>query len=168
MGSDHTILLAEDDPDEVFLFRRALREANFNTRLWVAGDGQEAIDYLERQGAFSGMTGDSCPSLVLLDLGIPYKNGFEVLKWIRQQPQLKRLVVVVLSSVETIEDSNRAYDLGANFYLVKPGTFSALVDLVRSLHKYWLGSNQPPESWSPPGETTTLSQRESVAPMHFV
>jgi len=164
---EYTMLLAEDDPDDVFLFRRALREANFNTRVWVACDGQEAIDYLDRQGAFSEMTGNSCPSLMLLDLGIPYKDGFEVLKWIRQQPELKRLVVVVFSSVEKIEDINRAYDLGANSYLVKPATFTGLVDLVMSLHKYWLGSNRLAEPGSLPGEAITMPERESVAPAHF-
>jgi len=164
---EHTILLAEDDPDDVFLFRRALHEANFNTRLWVACDGQEAIDYLERQGAFSEMTGNSSPSLMLLDLGIPYKDGFEVLRWVRQQPGLKRLVVIVLSSVEEIEDINRAYDLGANSYLVKPGSFSGLVDLVKSLHKYWLGPNRLAEPGSQPGETMTESGRELVVPVHF-
>lgn len=167
---EHTILLAEDDPNDVFLFRRALQEANFNTRLWVACDGQEAIDYLdmERRGAFTQITGNSGPSLMLLDLGIPYKDGFEVLKWIRQQPELKRLVVVVFSSIEKIEDINRAYDLGANSYLVKPGSFTALVDLVKSLHKYWLGSNRLAEPGSLPVEMMTLSERELVVPVHFV
>ena len=105
---------------------------------------------------------------MLLDLGIPYKDGFEVLKWIRQQPELKRLVVIVLSSVEKIEDINRAYDLGANSYLVKPGSFSGLVDLVKSLHKYWLGSNRLAEPRSLPVETAAVSDSDSVVPVHFV
>jgi CheY-like chemotaxis protein len=165
---EHTILLAEDDPDDVFLFRCALEAANFNTRLWVACDGLEAIDCLERRGAFTGMTGNSTPSVMLLDLGIPYQDGFEVLAWVRKQPQFKRLVVIVFSSVERIEDINRAYDLGANSYLVKPVTFTGLVDLVESLHKYWLVSNRPAEPMNLPVEHVAPSERESVVPVHFV
>lgn len=165
---DHTILLVEDEPNDVFFFRRALQEAGLNTRVWVACDGQEAIDYLERQGAFSELTGSSCPDLMLLDLNIPCKDGFEVLEWVRQQPELKRLVVVVLSSVEKIEDINRAYDLGANSYLVKPDSFTALVDLVKSLHKYWLGSNQPAELGNQPGEPMARSHGELIVPVDFI
>ena len=164
---NHTILLVENDPDDVFFFRQALREANLNLQTWVACDGQEAIDYLDRQSVFSELTGNSCPSLVLLDLRIPNKNGFEVLAWVRQQPELENLVVVVLTSSTQREDIDRAYDLGANAYLVKPGNFSAMIDLVKSIHSYWLGSSQPAELGNQPGEPFERSGRESIAPAHF-
>jgi len=164
---DHTILLVENDPDDVFFFRQALREANLNVRMWVACDGQEAIDYLDRQGAFAELTGNSCPSLVLLDLRIPNKNGFEVLAWVRQQPELKRLVVVVLTSSTQREDIDRAYYLGANAYLVKPANFKSMVDLVKSIHSFWLGSNRPAELGGEPGEPVAPSDSELSVPAHF-
>ncbi len=156
---DHTILLVENDPDDVFFFRQALREANLNVRMWVACDGQEAIDYLDRQGAFAELTGNSCPSLVLLDLRIPNKNGFEVLAWVRQQLELKRLVTQQ-------EDIERAYYLGANAYLVKPANFNSMVNLVKSIHSFWLGSRRPVEFESRPAEIRALSEAEPVVPAH--
>ncbi len=127
---DRTILLVEDDANEVFLMERAFQKANFSKQWRVARDGQEAIDYL---------------TMMLLDLKMPRKNGFEVLDWLRQQPGLKRLIVVVLSSSGLTDDVNRAYDLGSNSYLVKPGDFESLVNMVKSLDLYWLLMNQDPD-----------------------
>ena len=85
------------------------------------------------------------PELILLDLKMPRKNGFETLEWLRRQPGLKRLVVVVLTSSSERADINRAYELGANSYLVKPGDFQTLVGLVSALASYWLTANQIPD-----------------------
>ena len=163
---DHTILLVENDPDDVFFFRQALREANLNVRMWVACNGQEAIDYLDRQSAFAELTGNSCPSLVLLDLRIPNKNGFEVLSWARQQPELERLVVVMLTSSTQPADIDRAYYLGANEYLVKPADFNSMVDLVKSIHSFWLGSSRPAQLANQPEEPMARSDRELTVPAH--
>jgi len=146
MNSSHyTILLAEDDPNEVFLIQRALEKVGLKSPLRVARDGQEAIDYLNHQGDFADPALNPVPTLVLLDLKMPRKNGFEVLDWLRQQPGLKRMFVVVLSSSGEISDINRAYDLGANSYLVKPGSFETLTDLVKQLESYWLMLNEKPD-----------------------
>jgi len=144
--SNQTILLVEDDANEVFLFERAFRKAQLTNPLCVARDGQEAIDFLNRQGTFSDRTGHPAPRLVLLDLKMPRKSGFEVLEWVRQQPALKQLIVVVLTSSDLEADINRAYDLGTNSYLVKPGTFEALVQLVKTVAAYWFALNHHADS----------------------
>jgi len=140
--SCYTILLVEDDPNDVLLMQRACRKANLAYPLHVARDGQEAVEYLTHQGKFADATRYALPALMLLDLKMPRKNGFETLEWLRQQPDLKRIVVIVLSSSSELADINRAYDLGANSYLVKPGDFQALVDLVHALASYWLAVNE--------------------------
>src|SRR5262245_8665227 len=106
--------------------QRAFRKANLSCPLHIAKDGQEAIEYLTHQGEFSDATRYPPPTLLLLDLKMPRKNGFETLQWLRQQPELKRIVAVILTSSSEAADINRAYDLGANSYLVKPGNFQAL------------------------------------------
>src|ERR1041385_528336 len=140
--SDNTVLLVEDDPNDVLLMQRAFRKAAPTVPLHLARDGQEAIEYLSRQGSFTDPLQNPLPALMLLDLKMPRKDGFETLEWIRQQPRLKRTVVVVLSSSSEQADINRAYDLGANSYLVKPGDFQRLVDLVNLLAAYWLVANE--------------------------
>jgi len=154
---DHTILLVEDDPNEVFLMERAFQKARLANPLRVARDGQEAIDYLNHQGHFSDTARYPAPTLMLLDLKMPRRNGFEVLEWLRQQPGLKRLVVVVLTSSNLTADVNRAYELGTNSYLVKPGDFETLINLVKSLDTYWLDLNRKPDLGG-------VSGAESAAP----
>src|SRR5213083_1355223 len=161
--SDQTILLVEDDADEVFLIERAFRKAQLSRPLRVARDGQEAIDYLNHQGNFRDSTRYPTPALMLLDLKMPRKNGFEVLEWLRQQPGLKPLIVVVLSSSSLISDINRAYDLGANSYLVKPGDFDTLMQLVKTLDAYWLTLNQNPDLPADPNPTGLASQVQCTA-----
>ena len=161
--SNVTILLAEDDANEVFLMQRAFQKAGLKNPLHVACDGQEAIDYLSHQGQFSDATRYPSPALMLLDLKMPRKNGFEVLEWLRQQPGLKPLIVVVLSSSSLISDINRAYDLGANSYLVKPGDFGTLMQLVKTLDAYWLTLNQNPDLAADRNPTGLASQVQCTA-----
>ena len=142
---EYNILLVEDDPNEVFLMQRAFQKANLKTPLFVVRDGQEAIDYLDRQGKFADITRFPEPSLMLLDLKMPRKNGFEVLAWVRQQPGLRRLVVVVLTSSNQSADIDRAYDLGTNSYTVKPGDFEMMIDLVKTFDSYWGRLNHSPD-----------------------
>jgi CheY-like chemotaxis protein len=138
------VLVAEDDPSDVFLLQRAFDAAQIPATLHFVRDGQEAIDYLEGESAFADRSTYPLPDLMLLDLKMPRLNGFDVLSWLRQKPGLKRLLVTVLTSSDQPKDINRAYDLGANSYLLKPHGTTELADLVKRVEKYWLESNQRP------------------------
>jgi CheY-like chemotaxis protein len=138
------VLIAEDDPSDVFLIQRAFTNAHVPATLHVVRDGQEAIDYLEGQASYADRNTYPLPDLLLLDLKMPRLNGFDVLHWLRQKPGLKRLLVTVLTSSDQPKDINRAYDLGANSYLLKPHASTELSELVKRVHSYWLESNQRP------------------------
>jgi CheY-like chemotaxis protein len=147
------ILLVEDDPDDVLLLRRALRMAGAEVPLHVVGDGDAAVAYIEGTGEHADRRGSPLPCLVLLDLKLPKRSGLEVLEWLRQQPVLRRLPVIALTSSGQRNDIDRAYDLGVNSYLVKPVQSSALAEMLRHLIKYWGELNCPPglrEERSPP------------------
>jgi CheY-like chemotaxis protein len=137
------ILLAEDREEEVLLIRRAFREANFLNPLHVVQDGEEAIAYLEGKGKYANRDEYPLPALLLLDLKMPRKDGFEVLRWIRHHPQLRTLRVVVLTSSDHTADVNRAYQLGANSFLVKPVDFRHFVEMTQALHGYWKWTEEP-------------------------
>jgi CheY-like chemotaxis protein len=139
------VLLVEDNTQDVFLIQRAFRKASLNTRLHVVCDGEQAMTYLMGEGNYADRHHYPLPTVVLLDLKMPRKSGFEVLAWLRQQPGLKRLPVVVLTSSGEAADVNRAYELGANSYLVKPVAFNALLEIVKTVDLYWVSLNQRPE-----------------------
>ena len=143
------ILLAEDSEDDVFIFRRAFAEAGYQTALQVVRHGEEAIAYLKGEGKYSNRAEYPLPSLFLLDLKMPRKNGFDVLEWIRGEPSLRGILVVVLTTSERVEDINRAYKLGANSFLTKPINFSEFRDMLNSLHTYWTTFNRSPSSERP-------------------
>jgi CheY-like chemotaxis protein len=112
----------------------------------VASHGEEAVDYLAGGAGFADRGKHPFPALVLLDLQLPRRSGHEVLEWLRAQEEgLRRLPVVVLTSSREPRDINRAYELGANSYLVKPVSFDALLDMVRVLEHYWLALSERPE-----------------------
>jgi len=138
------VLVAEDDPGDYFLLQRAFTAAQVPAELYVVRDGQEAIDYLSGAASYSDRKTHPLPDLMLLDLKMPKLNGFDVLSWIRQQPGLKRLPITVLTSSDQPQDINRAYDLGANSYLLKPHGSQELSDLVDRVQRYWLELNQCP------------------------
>lgn len=150
MIDEAVILLAEDRDDDVLLIRRAFERANFLNPLYVVRDGEEAIAYLKGEGKFSNREEYPLPTLLLLDLKMPRKNGFEVLEWVRQQPGLNALRVVVLTSSDQIYDVNRAYELGANSFLVKPLDFEQFVAMTKAIKGYWLFLSRMPESARPP------------------
>jgi CheY-like chemotaxis protein len=138
------ILVAEDDPTDAFFLQRAFVKTGTPVGLKFVRDGQEAIDYLRGEPPFADRDSHPLPQLLLLDLKMPRLNGFEVLHWLKTQPRLKRLLVVVFSSSAEVGDINRAYDLGANSYLVKPHATEQLLELVNRVEKYWLEANQNP------------------------
>jgi len=145
MPETRLILLAEDDDNDVLLVQSAFKEAGIITPLHVVRDGDEAIAYLKGVGKYANRAEYPLPSLLLLDLKMPRKNGFEVLQWIRSELTFKNLRVIVLTGSTHLHDLNKAYELGANSFLVKPADFKNLIALLKSLHSYWLLTDQSPE-----------------------
>jgi len=141
-----TILLVEDNEDDVFFMHQAKTEAGITNPMHVAEDGRQAIDYLEGRGKFANRAKYPLPFLVLLDLKLPLVLGLDVLKWIRERSELKTILVVVLTSSREARDIDAAYRLGANSYLVKPPTAQMLTELVKSIGDYWMVRNEPPVS----------------------
>jgi CheY-like chemotaxis protein len=142
MMSHPVILHVEDDPNDVLLFQRAFRKANLAVNIQSVTDGDKAVAYLSGMEGFADREKFPLPELILLDLKMPRKSGLEVLAWIRGHEKFRRLLVVIFTSSKHDEDINRAYDLGANSYLVKPVGFDMLVDLAKLLHQYWLTMNE--------------------------
>lgn len=142
--SDNRVLLVEDDANDILLMQRAFDKAQLAGPLHVS-DGDEAVAYLAGEGSYADRARYPLPVLILLDLKLPRKSGLEVLDWLRRQPGLKRVPVVVLTSSEERKDVNQAYDLGANSYLTKPVAFQELLELVRRLDVYWLLTNEQPD-----------------------
>jgi two-component system response regulator len=138
-----TILQVEDDPNDVFLFKHAVKKVGVTNPMQVAGDGQEAIDYLSGTGKFADRDQFPLPGLILLDLKLPFVMGLDVLKWIREQPNPAPVVIILTASAEE-EDVASAYRLGANAFLTKPSEASKLQDIVRAIKDFWLTHNTLP------------------------
>ena len=143
MNSPATILLVEDNEDDVFLFRRTFKKAQLTNPLHVMTDGQQAIDYLSGAGLYQDRGAYPLPSIIFLDLKLPYLNGFEILSWIQSRSEFKSIVVVVLTSSPEEKDYQRASYLGARSYLVKPPKPEMLHELAKSLQSYWVALGQP-------------------------
>jgi CheY-like chemotaxis protein len=146
MLNGELILLVEDDANDVLLLQRAFQKAGLRDTLRVVRDGEQAIQYLSGQGPYANRERHPLPFLVLLDLKMPGLDGFEVLQWARAEPDLKRLLIVVLTSSHLQSDVDRAYELGANSYLVKPVEFSEMVNLIQRFEAYWTELNRIPTS----------------------
>jgi CheY-like chemotaxis protein len=132
----------EDDPNDVLLMERAFRRAEMPSGFQIARDGEQAVAYLSGAGEFSDRTRTPLPTLVLLDLKLPRQSGFEVLRWMRAQPGLRRIPVLILTSSKEKHDIARCYELGANAFLLKPAAFNDLVDLVKAIGAFWMIANQ--------------------------
>jgi CheY-like chemotaxis protein len=138
----HPILIVEDNRDDLFFLQRSFAIAEIPNELRNVGDGQQAIDYLQGIGPYFDRTAYPLPALVLLDLKLPLKHGFEVLASLRQQPSLRGIVVIILTSSSEESDVSKAYDLGANAFLVKPTSVDKLTEIVRALDTFWLRHNK--------------------------
>lgn len=143
-----TILLVDDNDDDLYALRRAVKKAGIVNPQQVVTDGQQAIDYLAGTGRFADRAQFPLPFLVFLDLKMPLRGGFEVLTWIREQPALASIVVVVLTGSDETKDHQRAYALGARSYLVKPPQPADLLSIMESMESFW----------NRPGETSPVMQ----------
>jgi DNA-binding response OmpR family regulator len=157
-----TILLVEDDENDVFFLQEAMKKAGVLSSIQVASDGQQAIDYLKGAGKFANREEFPLPGLVILDLKLPYVMGLDVLKWIRQQPQAAT-IVIILSSSRDEAGIAAAYRLGANGYLVKPPELSKLLDMAKSIKDYWLTHNTPPSKSREQGVAAGLTRTDPAA-----
>ena len=144
LSLERTILLADDSENDLFLMRTAFKKAQFDTRLLEVRNGEEAIAYLKGDGLYGDRNNFPLPAVMLMDLNMPKKTGFEVLDWVRAQPGLKRLSIFVMSASMRTEDVAQAFDLGAHAFLVKPGTLDALMAMVRSLSAWMQINHFPP------------------------
>ena len=133
-----SILIADDDENDVFFVRRAIERVGLRNPFFVAHDGQEAIDYLQGTPPYDDRAQYPLPGLLLLDLKMPRVNGFDVLAWLARRPDFKDLYVVVLSSSSHEEDIRKAKEFGADDFRTKPTDFQQLVEMVRSLQARWL------------------------------
>ena len=133
-----TVLLVEDDLNDIFLVKRAFKMAHLPEPLQVVTDGQEAINYLKGEGKYGDREGYPLPQLIVMDIKMPRRTGFEVLEWVKGDDRpLRRIPIVIVSSSDNPADINRAYELGANAYMVKPVDFKAVEHLFQSITHYW-------------------------------
>jgi CheY-like chemotaxis protein len=133
-----TVLLVEDDLNDIFLVKRAFKIARVQNPLQVVTDGQEATLYLKGEGRYQDRQNHPLPKLIVMDIKMPRRTGFEVLEWLKsRQCSLRRIPVVIVSSSDNPEDINRAYELGANAYMVKPVDYQEVQHLFESITQYW-------------------------------
>ncbi len=144
MAEPVRILLVEDNEMDVELTLDAFREGRLSNAITVARDGQEALDYVLGQGAYTDRRVHPLPNLILLDLKMPKIDGHEVLRRIKSTPEIKRIPVVILTSSKEEGDRALGYDNGANSYLVKPVSFEGFLKVVREIENYWLSLNVGP------------------------
>lgn len=140
-----TILMADDDPEDVMLAEDALEEARLANNFVAVGDGEELMDYLYRCGEYADPEDAPRPGLILLDLKMPRKDGFEALEEIKDDPDLRRIPVVVMTSSSAEEDVYKSYDLGVNSFISKPVSFEGLVEAMKVVGKYWFEIVDRPE-----------------------
>ncbi len=143
-NDSNPILIVDDDPDDLFLIRKAIRENEIPNPVVCVRDGEEALEYLRREDRFAEVPPGPLPSLILLDLNMPRMNGHETLRVLKGDRALKSIPAVVLSTSASPEDVSKAYELGANAYISKPDSYDKLVATVKALKDFWLQTARPP------------------------
>jgi CheY-like chemotaxis protein len=144
MSSLACVLVVEDDENDAFFIQHAFKEAQLRNPIRTVKDGQEAIDYLSGVGAFGDRARNPRPCLVILDLKMPGKTGWDVLQWLRNQSDVPHLPVIVFSSSAQRDDIDRAYEMGANSFIVKPSGTQERTNLAKVIKTLWLEFNEPP------------------------
>jgi CheY-like chemotaxis protein len=132
-----TILIADDDPEDRMLIEAAFIESRLINDLRFVEDGEQLMDYLYGRGRYADPMNSPRPGVILLDLNMPRKDGREALKEIKSDPKLRQIPIIVLTTSQAEEDVFRSYDLGVNSFITKPVTFAAMVELLKTLRKYW-------------------------------
>jgi len=143
-GDDVIILYAEDDPEDRMLVEDAMEESRLVNEMDFVEDGEELMDYLYRRGKYAELSDKPLPGLILLDLNMPKKDGREALEEIKNDPDLRRIPIVVLTTSKAEEDILSTYDLGVSGFIIKPVTFESLVSLLKTVSKYWFQVVEPP------------------------
>lgn len=140
MAQEHRIikiLLVEDNPDDIDITKRALKEAKIINKLWVVRDGQEALDFLRHKGKYKDISTSPKPGLILLDINLPKVNGIDVLKIIKRDSDLRRTPIVMLTVSKRDEDIIKSYDDGCNSFIQKPVNFENFLDVIKQISLYW-------------------------------
>jgi CheY-like chemotaxis protein len=133
-----TVLLVEDDLNDIFLVKRAFRTARIPNPLQIVTDGEEAMSYLRGDGKYADREAHPLPKLMVMDIKMPRRSGFEVLEWVKSSAGLlRRIPIVIVSSSDNPSDINRAYELGANAYMIKPMNYRSVEHLFESITQYW-------------------------------
>jgi len=145
--------MADDDPDDRHLTREAFAENHLANDLRFVEDGEELLDYLNQRGKYAPPADAPLPGLILLDLNMPRKDGREALQEIKANPRLRTIRVVVMTTSKAEEDVIRSYDLSASSYIAKPVTFERLVDVIKTLGKYWLEIVELPPNGNGPEQS---------------
>lgn len=148
-GKSGTVLLVEDNPDDVFFIKWAFKKARLDLTVTVVSDGRDAIDYLEGKPPYGDRAAYPLPAFIILDLRLPGMHGLEVLRWIRSHLTFKRLPITILTGSVIREELNRAYDLGANSFLLKPLSLVDLKNTLQQLTTFWFHAAQLPQIESP-------------------
>jgi CheY-like chemotaxis protein len=137
-GSKSIIMMyAEDDPEDRMLLKDAWEESDLPNELHFVEDGEGLMDYLYRRGKYAELSGQPLPGLILLDLNMPKKDGREALGEIKEDPNLRRIPIVVLTTSREEEDIIRSYDMGVSGFIIKPVTFESLCEMIKGVSKYW-------------------------------
>jgi CheY-like chemotaxis protein len=146
--SNYTILLVEDEDNDATLLTMAFKKNNIPNPIQWARDGLEAIAYLNGEGVYADRVRYPFPEVLLLDLKMPRMGGFELLSWIREHPEFKVIPTIIMTSSRHDPDVQKAYNLGANTYMIKPSAFEELARMVKLAHDYWAASVKPRTKWS--------------------
>ena len=136
--SSINILVADDDPDDRFMLKKAIAENKMKNRVDFVEDGEELMDFLKHRGKYSGDNAKPRPGLILLDLNMPKKDGREALTEIKSDPDLRRIPVIILTTSKEEEDILATYNLGVNSFITKPVSFDSLIEVVKTIREYWL------------------------------